>query len=279
MMKRELKALISLLDDPDDSIYLEIKSKIISFGDDVIPHLENAWESSFDQLLQQRIENIIHFLQFSSIKNGLELWNNSSEKKLLDGALIIAKYQYPDLNSKLIIDYIEKLTQEVWIELTDNLTALEKIKVLNKIIFELHDFTGNTKNINSPQNSYINNVIETKRGNPITLGIIYLSVCKQLKIPVYGVNVPAHFILAYAEDKNDVLFYLNIFNKGSIFFKKDIDKFLEQLKTEPMKEYYIPCNNKTIIKRLIQHLVFTYDNLGYLDKKEELIELLEILNK
>lgn len=279
MIKRELNALISLLDDPDDNIYNEIKSKIISYGDDVIPHLENAWETTFDQLLQQRIENIIHFLQFSSIKNGLELWNNSADKKLLDGAIIIAKYQYPDLNSQTIIEYIDKLTQEVWLELTDNLTALEKIKVVNKIIFELHDFNGNTKNINSPQNSYINNVIETKRGNPITLGIIYLAVCQRLSIPVYGVNVPAHFILAYAEKKDDVLFYLNIFNKGSIFFKKDIDKFLEQLKTEPKKEFYIPCNNKTIIKRLIQHLVYTYDNLGYLDKKEELLALLAILEQ
>ena len=57
----------------------------------------------------------------------------------------------------------------------------------------------------------------------------------------------------------------------------DIDKFLEQLKTEPKKEYYIPCDTITIIKRLIQHLIYTYDNLGYLDKKEELTELLNIL--
>lgn len=277
MIQRELKALISLLDDPDDNIYLEIKNKIISYGDDVIPHLENAWETSFNQLLQQRIENIIHFLQFSSIKNSLELWNKTPNKKLLEGAIIVAKYQYPDLNVVQINEYIDKLTQEVWLELADNLTALEKIKVVNKIIFELHDFNGNTKNINSPQNSYINNVIETKRGNPITLGIIYLSVCQKLNIPVYGVNVPAHFILAYAEKKDDVLFYLNLFNKGAVFFKKDIDKFLEQLKTEPKKEYYIPCNNKTIITRLIQHLVYTYDNMGYLDKKEELQELLDII--
>jgi hypothetical protein len=74
MIERELKALISLLDDPDDNIYNEVKSKLISYGDDVIPHLENAWETSFNQLLQERIEDIIHFLQFNSIKKGLENW-------------------------------------------------------------------------------------------------------------------------------------------------------------------------------------------------------------
>lgn len=279
MIERELKALISLLDDPDDNIYNEVKSKLISYGDDVIPHLENAWETSFNQLLQERIEDIIHFLQFNSIKKGLENWKNTPNKKLIDGAIIVARYQYPDLNEKFVTDFIGRLTQETWLELNDNLTALEKVKVLNKIIFEIHEFTGNTKSINSPQNSYINNVIETKKGNPITLGIIYLSVCEKLGIPVYGVNVPAHFILGFSEKPNDVMFYLNVFNKGSVFFKPDIDKFLEQLKTEPKKEYYIPCDTITIIKRLIQHLIYTYDNLGYLDKKEELTELLNILEQ
>ena len=149
---------------------------------------------------------------------------------------------------------------------------------MNKFIFEIHHFYGNTKNINSPRNSYINNVIESKKGNPITLGIIYVAICKKLNIPIYGVDVPAHFILAYAEIPRHVLFYINVFNKGTVFSNFDIDKFLEQLKKEPKEEYYIPCTNTIIIQRLIQHLVYTYDNLGYIDKKEELMELLEILS-
>lgn len=277
MTEPQLKALISLLDDPDNNIYEEIKDKIISYGDDVIPHLEYAWETSLDHLLQQRVEEIIHFLQFNSIKVAIKNWKLNDANNLIEGAIIVAKHQYPDLNQEFITNYINQLTQDIWLELNDNLTALEKVKVLNRVIFDIHGFNGNVKNINSPQNSYINNVIETKKGNPITLAIIYLAVCQRLQIPIYGVNVPAHFILAFAEEKNNVLFYLNVFNKGSVFSKHDIDKFLEQLKKEPKKEYYIPCDNLTTIKRLIQHLVYTYDNLGYLDKKEELMELLNIL--
>ena len=56
MSNNELRALISLLDDPDDNIFGEIRGKLISFGDDIIPDLESAWESSFDHLLQNRIE-------------------------------------------------------------------------------------------------------------------------------------------------------------------------------------------------------------------------------
>ena len=279
MTEEKLQALISLLDDPDTNIYQEVKNKIISYGDDVIPHLEYAWETSLDHLLQQRVEEIIHFLQFNAIKAALFDWKEHHQNNLLEGAIIVAKYQYPDLNEEAINDYIHQLTQDTWLELNDSLTALEKVKVLNRIIFEIHGFNGNVKNINSPKNSYINNVIESKKGNPITLAIVYLTVCQRLNIPIYGVNVPAHFIMAFAEHKNDVLFYLNVFNKGSVFSKHDIDKFLAQLKKEPKKEYYIPCNNLITIQRLIQHLVYTYENLGYLDKKEELMELLHILEQ
>ncbi|MBL4669035.1 MAG: hypothetical protein HRT73_02080 [Flavobacteriales bacterium] len=277
MSNKEMQALISLLDDPDTTIFDDIRGKIISYGGEVIPHLENAWENSFDHLLQTRIEDIIHHLQFENIKIKLSNWKNS-EKNLIDGAIIIAKYQYPDLEENTITDCIKKITQDVWLELNNSLTALEKIKVLNKVIFSVHGFYGNTKNINSPKNSYINNVIERKKGNPITLGIVYLSVCHQLNIPMHGVDIPAHFILAYAEDANDVLFYLNVFNKGTVFGTHDIDKFLEQLKVEPEGKHYTPCSNLSIIKRLIQHLIYTYDNLGYIEKKEELKELYSLLN-
>lgn len=277
MSDKELKALIDLLDDPDNAVFDEIKNKLISIGNDVIPYLEDAWETSLDVLRQERIENIIHHLQFEEVKKALTDWKNAPEQDLIQGAIIVAKYQYPDIDEELIHKTINQLKQDTWLELNENLTALEQINVLNRIFFEIHGFHGNTKNINSPKNSFINNVIESKSGNPITLGIVYLAVCKLLHIPVYGVNVPAHFVLAYSEKPNDILFYINLFNKGTIFSKYDIDNFLAQLKLSPKASYYIPCDNLTIIQRLVQHLVFTYDNLGYLDKKQELEELYAIL--
>jgi len=279
MSDKELKALISLLDDPDNAVFDEIKQKIISFGDRVIPFLEDAWETSFDVLRQERIENIIHYLQFETVKKELSEWEKSSEHDLINGAVIVAKYQYPDINKESISSVINHLKQDVWLELSEDLTALEQVNVLNRVFFDLHGFHGNKRNINSPKNSFINNVLESKSGNPITLGIIYISICKQLNIPIYGVNVPAHFVLAYAEQPNDILFYINLFNRGTVFSKYDIDNFLAQLKISPKASYYIPCSNLIIIKRLLQHLMYTFDNLGYVEKKEEIASLFSILEK
>ena len=74
MDKQEISALISLLDDPDERIFEEVRSKLLSMGQEIIPTLENAWENSFDAVIQNRIENIIHKIQFEKILGELKNW-------------------------------------------------------------------------------------------------------------------------------------------------------------------------------------------------------------
>ena len=291
MNTTELKALINLLDDPDEEIYLHVKDKLLSLGQEVIPVLENAWElgDPFNNTVQTRIENIIHNIQFDTISQELTLWAQLGSTDLLKGAMLVAKYQYPDLDEEKIQTRLQQITQDIWLELNDNLTALEKIKILNHIIFDVHAFSGNTTNFHAPQNSYINNVIESKKGNPLSLCILYAITAQRLNIPIYGINLPQHFILAYQTDKNltsikegefdhNVLFYINPFSKGSIFGKKEIDVFLKQLNLEPQPSFYQPCSNLDIIKRLLQNLISSYEKLGYPSKKNELQELFNSLS-
>lgn len=289
MNKTELKALISLLDDPDEEIYGMVQSKFLSIGADVIPDLEDAWENSFDTVIQSRIENIIHKIQFDDIVSQLKNWLQSPKQDLLEGTMIIAKYQYPDVDENKVKKQIQQIKQDVWIELNDNLTALEKIKVLNHIIFDVHNFSGNTTNYHAPQNSYINNVLESKKGNPLSLSILYAIICQELNIPIFGVNLPEHFILAYKDlhakldnpqinEVDTILFYVNPFSKGTVFGKKEVDAFLKQLKLIANPSYYIPCNNVEIVKRLLRNLISSYEKLGYSNKIDELKLLLAALS-
>lgn len=285
--KKEVSALINLLDDPDEKIFTSIKSKLLDIGEKVIPVLEDAWESSFNPLLQTRIENIIHRIQFERVVGALENWKVTNPDNLWEGAMVIARYQYPDLKEDKLEKQIELIKQDVWLELNDNLTALEKVRVINHILFEVHRFSGNTENYNAPENSFLNKVLENKKGNPLTLAIIYLIIAKQLGMPIFGVNLPQHFVMAYV-DENDlsekewedkIMFYINPFSKGAVFSRREIDMFLKQLNIAPEKMYYTPCSNVSIIERLVRNLVSAYNKLGHLDKVAELEELLKILEQ
>ncbi len=284
--KKEVNALINLLDDPDERIFSTIKGKILDLGEQAIPVLEDAWESSVDILLQTRIENIIHRIQFDKTLDAIRDWKDGKTTDLLEGALLVARYQYPELDETKINESLRQLYQDVWLEMNDQLTALEKVRVINHIFFDVHRYLGNTENYTAPENSYLNKVLESKKGNPLSLAIIYLTLCRKLGLSVYGVNLPQHFVMVYidelvfsSENKEDnILFYINPFSKGAIFSRREIDIFLNQLAIDPQKSFYLPCSNVEIIKRLVRNLITSYTNLDQPDKVADMKEILKTLN-
>ena len=281
--EREIASLIKLLDDPDTEVYAHIEAKLLSYGNEVINYLESAWERSFDAILQERIENLVHKIQFNNVKEDLALWHQSGGFDLLRGILIINKYQYPDLNEQKISNYLEAIRRDIWLQMMYEASPIEKVKIINHIFYNVYGFSGNTINHQDPKNSYLSEVLDSKKGNQITLAIIYSIIAQKLDIPIYGVNLPQHFILAYTDvldsniDENGVIFYINVFNKGYIFGKKDIDQFLRKLKINPDAMFYQPCSNTDILKRVLRNLISSYEKAGAVDKAEELIDLLKVL--
>jgi regulator of sirC expression with transglutaminase-like and TPR domain len=283
----ELIALISLLDEPNNSTFDKIKDKILYYGIDAIPFLEDAWDNSFDNHLQSRIEEVIHSIQILNLKNKLTEWKENERFDLMKGFYLVSKYQYPDLDYHTMKEKVEKIEKEIWLELNSNLTALEKIKVINHILFDVNRFSGNKVNIDAPQNLFLNNLLETRKGNHLSLGVLYIVLSQKLGIPVYGVDLPQHFILAYidniheeniiAENEDEVLFYINPFNKGAVFTQREIELFIKHLKLKSDTRYFKPCDNISIIRRMFDNIIYSYKKLGYLDKVDEVKDIQEVL--
>jgi len=278
----EVKSLIRLLDDPDGEIYEHVHQKLLSFGPEAIEYLEIAWEEAFDPVQQERIANLVHEIQFSIVKKDLELWYQGGAFDLLQGILIINRYQYPDLDEQKMINQIEGIKRDIWIQMMNEASPAEQIKLINHVFYNIYGFSGNTSNHQDPQNSFISQVLETKKGNQISLAIIYSIIAQKLDIPVYGVNLPQHFILAYLDEtmqsefEGGILFYINAFNKGFIFGRRDVDMFLKQLNLKFDKQFYEPCSNTDIIKRVLRNLISAYEHLGSAEKVDELNDLLRI---
>ena len=123
MNTKEIESLIKLLDDPDTEIASHVTEKIKEYGPEVITYLEKAWEESLDTQLQERIENLVHQLQFEQVKTDLQLWALSGSFDLLQGILIINRYQYPDLDEQKIINQLEDIKREVWMQLIYDMSA------------------------------------------------------------------------------------------------------------------------------------------------------------
>lgn len=186
---------------------------------------------------------------------------------------------------------LASIRQDIWLELNDHLTAFEKVRVFNHIFFQVHGFKGNKRNYHAPQNSYINEVLDSRTGNPLSLAIIYQVLAEDLGLPLRGVNLPNHFVLAYLDEdsiggadagqsgEENVLFYVNAFSQGDILGRNEINEFLEKLKIEPRPSFYAPCTNLEIIRRQLNNLANSYQKLGDEDRNTDLERLRDLLGK
>lgn len=275
MDKKEFKALVSLLDDEDDEIVAHVEKKIISLGGEIIPYLEEEWENNFNTDTQRRIEDLIHTLQFDALRAKLLEWRDDKNRDLLEGMAIVASYQYPDIDVSDVRKELEQIYYEAWLQFKPEVHPFDQIKILNSVLFGKLKFGANNKNFHSPGNSMINVVLQTKKGNPLTLCVIYMLVAQKLKLPVYGVNLPNLFILTYKT--KDMQFYINAFNRGLIFTRDDIDKYISELYLTQKDSYYEPCSNQDIIRRVLKNLAFAFEKIGDHYKSEEIKILINTL--
>jgi regulator of sirC expression with transglutaminase-like and TPR domain len=272
MTDKEIKALISLLDDEDKQISTHVEEKLLSLGSEAIPFLEHEWENNLNPAVQNRIEDMIHKLQYELLSTRLKEWYTGSEHDLLTGMWIIATYQYPDLELSKLKQELEQIYYETWLEFKNDLLPLDRIRIINNTLFNKLKFGANTKNFHSPGNSMINVVLESRRGNPITLSIIYMLVAQKLKMPIMGVNLPNLFVLTYKDESQQL--YINPFNKGLIFSRQDIENYIKELHLAPQPSFFEPCSNIEIVRRSLRNLVMSFEKMGEHAKAEEVKLLL-----
>lgn len=285
---RDLKALISLVDEPDLRIYQEISGKILSYGNNALFYLEEAWENSLDNEFRVRINELIHKIVFIEIQEGLSNWVDKGADNLLHPHILISRLQYPDIKEDLIRAQIDKIKKDIWLEINNDTTPLEKVRVINHVLFDIYKFRGNKSDFHAVQNSMINTMLESGMGSPLSLGMLYITIAREMNIPIYGVNLPDHFVLAYTNesiedrlafmDEKEVLFYINPFSKGDVFSKKEVEQFLLEIKIKPDDSFYKPCSNIDIILRLLNNLYFSYEKIKLREKMNDIESLLKILD-
>src|SRR6056297_957901 len=146
MKRNRLKALINLLDDPDNLVFEPVEKELLKQNHNIIPALEELCENSYDETAQERIEYLIQSLQFKKTKKLLKAWVTSGGDNLLEGFLIVDRIQFPDVNHIGVTHKTEKIKNDVWLELNNSLTLLEKITILNHFFFHIYGFSVNHEN-------------------------------------------------------------------------------------------------------------------------------------
>jgi regulator of sirC expression with transglutaminase-like and TPR domain len=283
---REISALMQLIDDPDVEVFSTVSDRIISLGSEIIPNLENLWENTPDGEVQERIETLIHRLHFQDLQQEFTSWSRRDRPELLDGALLVSKYRFPDLHTAPVVQEVEKFRRNIWLELNSYLTALEQVNIVNKILFSYHKFKGSEISYQNQEEFLVSKVMEMHRGNSITNGIIYQTLCQLLDIPVRAVNIPRQFILAYFDETHEyfsthtpqhkIHFFIDPIS-GQVYTQKDVENYFLRINVEPEPSYFKPLENRQIIRFLLKEFSKCFDDQKSAYKKDEILLLADIL--
>lgn len=285
--------MVSLLDDPDPGIHLRVQQDLDALGVHAVAQLEELWIQAEEVKERRSLEKVIHRLQWNNIQCHLTAWLEGDRSDLLSALCIIARYQYPNLDEQAVRQTLQAIRIEVWMGLNEQMTALEQVRHLNFVLFRVHKFRGNTDEYLNPNNNFINKVLETRKGNPLMMGLVYMLIAQKLDLPIFGVNLPQHFVLAYLEQgsysgQNKTedfqqesyrrpLFYINAFNMGSVFGKRDLDQFLRMVHVEPKDQFYRACTNTEILLRLCANLESSYRDAEEFHKIPEIQALQKLI--
>ncbi len=284
---KEIKALFHLIDDPDQEVFDSVSTRIVSYGRGIIPNLENLWENTISSDVQERIELLIHKLHYHDLTEDFQHWKNSSYQDLLTAALLVAKFQYPEMVTTPVLQEVEKLRRNIWLELNSYLTPLEQVNVLTSILYNYYGLKGTEVAYQQPEEFLINKLIETKRGNSISNGILYLLLSELLDIPVKAINIPRQFVLAYIKPNYDenpeklspqqrIEFFIDPMS-GQVFSHKDVESYFKRVSVPPVASYFKPLSHNRIIQTALEELSKCFSDERNVYKQKELMELARLL--
>lgn len=284
MPHSNIQALLTLLDDPDESIALVVENELLRADPEILPELLKAREQA-PALQQERLIKVIDHLRFQQTANQLSQWANMSTKPLLKGWWLASTIHYPELPYEGIKKLVSKLVTDIKSELNETLTSLEKTSVLNHVLFEVYHFEINTLNFTAPQNALLNDIMASRKGNPISMAILYSMIAQEVHLPIYPLNFERNLFLGYydpeksretfGEDASPILFYINPVNKGAIIGQKEMAYYLKKEKVIKEKKPII-CENNVIIERLLLSMEEAYKANGM---KKKILQVRELYKK
>ena len=289
--------MVKLLDDDDSEVVKTVRDSMLQDSDKIIPVLEKLWFEDALPSYSGIIENVIQEIQFENLKSDVKIALSNSSFSPLNAWVLASRLEYPNITESQIKAHLNELKLQIWIKLADVKNPIDQIQIINHVFFEVFGFKGNNEDYHHIDNSIILRVLETKTGNPISLSVLYLTLANSLGIPLFGVNLPQHFVLGYGQLKEDInqnriwdfnefsekkvesiIFYINPFSKGQILTKESLLAFLKVIKIIPNNEFMVPCSSKDILLRMLRNIQYAYKQQNNEHKAKQANELLEFIN-
>jgi regulator of sirC expression with transglutaminase-like and TPR domain len=272
----ELRLLVTFLNDPSaHTVALaraQLKEALVAQ-----PALRTVLEPWTSAELKPLVRTMLEDLRCDELFAAWTLVaRRGADLDLEEACVLLARLLYPGVTRAFIAGALDQFAEAIDERCKLSESSPRQIQLaLARYLFTDLGFQGNSERYNDPDNTYINQVIERRRGLPITLSCLYLFVGWRLNLPVYGVGLPGHFIAAHVVEGRPI--YVDAFHGGRILTPMDCAQLVRRRGIEFQERFLFPMPKDQIISRIILNLITLYTEQGQADRAQWLGRVLALL--
>jgi regulator of sirC expression with transglutaminase-like and TPR domain len=279
-IRAEIESLMFLLEDPDPFVQEQVQLRFMELGDRAVPLLDQIRVQTKDKEEKKRAKEVLHQLTFATLKEDFAelLLEGIGNRAQLEKAIItLARFGHPTLRESEYVKTLDHFADMIRPSLRYRDNEREKMQTLMKFIFEDLNFRGDNKDYHNPANGFIDQVIERRKGLPISLSLVAMFIARRLELPVFGVNMPIHFMLAFVGEKEEQL--IDPYDQGAEVSYDQCYFFLKKNNVTPKPEHFKMASDIDILARCIRNLMHSYERNEEQERVQELKSLLELVER
>lgn len=257
-----LDALIQLLGE-EGARFEIIRQRLVEIGSPALPALERCVGEGVP-LISERADEIIESIRLETLDGEWQRYAEKESCSLEEGVFLLSRFAYPEMNPEIYRAEINRMAEVLRERIQPNAASPAVIRTLNHYLFEELQFSGNRENYYLPENSYINTVLETKKGIPISLSVVMLLLAERLNLPLHGIGMPGHFLVSWLDAQDEI--YIDPFNKGRMLTRGEIESQPSEDDKGLLGQYLRKVSTRQIIARMIRNLIHIYTQGGETEK-------------
>ena len=278
--RAEIESLMFLLEDPDPFVQEHVQLRFMELGDRAIPLLDQIRVQTKDKEEKKRAKEVLHQLTFATLIEDfaeLLLEGIGNRAQLEKAVIMLARFGHATLRESDYVKTLDHFADMIRPSLRYRGNEREKMQTLMKFIFEDLNFRGDNKDYHNPANGFIDQVIERRKGLPISLSLVAMFIARRLELPVFGVNMPIHFMLAFVGEKEEQL--IDPYDQGAEVSYDQCYFFLKKNNVTPKPEHFKMASDIDILARCIRNLMHSYERNEEQERVHELKSLLELVER
>ena len=199
---------------------------------------------------------------------------------LVEGALLIALEDYPQLDMEAPLAQLDDLAERVKRRASPGEPPVFKVGQLHAEMFDVDGYDGDRASYNDPRNAYLNEVVARRKGLPISLSIIFLHVADRIGLQASGVGLPGHFIVKVQFELNEL--YVDPFNAGATLTLPEVSALLDTMTDGEVRlssQHLRAWSGREILMRVLANIMNMQNRAGDQKKAAAARERIALLQK